>query len=184
MTAMDSTRTARSRSALAMCIASGIAAIATGAAGCGSSPPGRTYYERNIEPILLQKCAGNTSGCHSTNADDPFQFAAGNFDVSSFANVQKRRDVLAPFGAYAYPLLLIKAVPTGALRLYYDTRVAGIDPFRPLEVQHSGGPILDTNSDAYFTLQNWLENGAQENGLKPATPAQVGSGACSHGIPP
>src|SRR5690242_10627408 len=102
------------------------------AAGCGDSPPGRTFYERNIEPILLQKCAGNTSGCHSTNADDPYQFAAGNFDVSTFANVQKRRDVLAPFGAYAYPLLLIKAVPTGALKLFYDTRVAGIDPFRPL----------------------------------------------------
>jgi len=163
------------------------AAVCAGLAvtgGCGDSPPGRTFYERNIEPILLQKCAGNTSGCHSTNADDPFQFAAGNFDVTSFANVQKRRDVLAPFGAYAYPLLLIKAVPTGALRLYYDTRVAGIDPFRPLEVQHSGGPILDTNSDAYFTLQSWLENGAQENGLKPATPPQVGSGACSHSIPP
>jgi Tol biopolymer transport system component len=152
--------------------------------GCGDSPPGRTFYERNIEPILVQKCAGNTSGCHSTNPDDPFQFAAGNFDVTSYANVQKRRDVLAPFGAYAYPLLLIKAVPTGALRLYYDTRVAGIDPFRPLEVQHSGGPILDVNSDAYFTLANWLENGATENGLKPSTPPRVGSGACSHSIPP
>ena len=32
-------------------------------AGCGGdSPPGRTFYERNIEPILIQKCAGNTSG--------------------------------------------------------------------------------------------------------------------------
>lgn len=165
-----------------------LAGLAAAGAGCGESPPGRTFYQRNIEPILLQKCAGNTSGCHSTNADDPYQFAAGNFDVTSFANVQKRRDLLAPFGAYAYPLLLIKAVPTGALQLYYDTRVPGIDPkvspFRPLEVQHSGGPILDVNSDAYFTLQNWLENGATENGLKPSTPPQVGSGSCSHGIPP
>jgi len=157
------------------------------AAGCGDSPPGRTFYQRNIEPILLQKCAGNTSGCHSTNASDPYQFAAGNFDVTSFDNVQKRRDVLSPFGAYAYPLLLIKAVPVGALQLFYDTKVPNIDPkispFRPLEVQHSGGPVLDINSDAYFTLQNWLENGATENGLKPATPAQTGSGSCSHGIP-
>ncbi|TMQ19243.1 MAG: hypothetical protein E6J90_18490 [Deltaproteobacteria bacterium] len=152
------------------------AAIAL-AAGCGDSPPGRTFYQRNIEPILVQKCAGNTSGCHSTNTDDPFQFAAGNLDVTSFANVQKRRDVLAPFGAYAYPLLLIKAVPTGALKLYYD----GV--FRDLEVQHSGGPILDVNSDAFFTLQNWLQNGATENGLKPATPPQTGSGSCSHSIP-
>src|SRR3569623_2073698 len=78
--------------------------------GCSDSPPGRTYYQRNIEPILQQKCAGNTSGCHQANADDPYSFAAGNFDVSSFDNVQKRRDLLAPFGAYTQPLLLIKAV--------------------------------------------------------------------------
>ncbi|HEY0481547.1 MAG TPA: hypothetical protein VGD37_28720 [Kofleriaceae bacterium] len=160
-----------------------IGAIGAGA-GCGDSPPGRTFYERNIEPILLQKCAGNTSGCHSTNADDPYQFAAGNFDVTSFANVQKRRDVLVPFGAYPYPLVLIKAVLPGALKLYYDTKIPGKDPFHPLEVQHSGGPILDVNSDAYFTLQSWLDNGATENGLKPATPPQTGSGSCSHGIPP
>src|SRR6185295_5949093 len=169
------------RSGAALALAGAVAVVA--AAGCGDSPPGRTFYQRNIEPILQQKCAGNTSGCHSTNADDPFRFAAGNFDVTSFENVQKRRDLLSPFGAYAYPLLLIKSVPTGALNLYYDTKVTGIDLFRPLEVQHSGGPILNVNSDAYFTLQNWLENGATENGLKPATPPQTGSVACSHAIP-
>jgi hypothetical protein len=150
----------------------------TAAAGCGDSPPGRTFYERNIEPILTQSCKGNTSGCHATNPDDPFQFAAGNFDVTSFDNVQKRRDVLAPFGAYPYPLLLIKAVPPTSLKLFYDGNLI------PIDVQHSGGAIFDINSDAFFTLQNWLENGATENGLKPATPPQVGSGSCSHGIPP
>ena len=156
--------------------------IAT-AAGCGDSPPGRTFYERNIEPILTQKCAGNTSGCHSTNIDDPFKFAAGNFDVSSFENVQKRRDVLAAFGAYPYPLLLIKAVGPGVLQLYYS----GNDKpgkFLPIDVQHSGGAILSINADAFFTLQNWLENGATENGLPPPTPPQTGSGSCSHGLPP
>src|SRR5215813_3915961 len=113
----------RSRSATAAVAAVAAIVALAAAAGCGDSPPGRTFYQRNIEPILTQKCAGNTSGCHSTNPDDPFQFAAGNFDVTSFANVQKRRDVLAPFGAYAYPLLLIKAVPTGplgAVKLYYN----------------------------------------------------------------
>lgn len=155
-------------------------------AACGDSPPGRTFYQRNIEPILTQKCAGNTSGCHSTNPDDPYKFAAGNFDVSSFENVQKRRDLLAPFGAYPYPLLLIKAVPTGALKIYYpdSPQAAATQGFLPLEVQHSGGPVLDANSDAFFTLQSWLENGATENGLKPPTPPQTGNGACSHAIPP
>jgi len=153
------------------------------AAGCGDSPPGRTFYQRNIEPILTQKCAGNTSGCHSTNPDDPFQFAAGNLDVSSFANIQKRRDVLAAFGAYPYPLLLIKAVGPGALQLYYSGNTQP-GTFLPIDIQHSGGPILNLNSDAFFTLQNWLENGATENGLPPPTPPKVGSGACSHAIPP
>ncbi|HEU4728857.1 MAG TPA: hypothetical protein VFT22_13230 [Kofleriaceae bacterium] len=163
---------ARAASLLAVVVATGV--FASGA--CGDSPPGRTFYQRNIEPILTQKCAGNTSGCHSTNPDDPFQFAAGNFDVTSFENVQKRRDLLAPFGAYPYPLLLIKAVPTGALKVNYRGK------FLDLQVTHSGGPILDVNSDAYFTLQSWLDNGATENGLKPATPPQSGSGSCSHGI--
>src|SRR6476659_8484192 len=77
---------------------------------CGESPPGHTYFERNIQPILTQKCAGNTSGCHSTNADDPYAFAAGNLDVTSFENISKRRDVLTRFGPYQHPLLLIKGV--------------------------------------------------------------------------
>jgi len=147
-------------------------------AACGSSPPGKTFYQREIEPILTQKCAGNTSGCHSTNLDDPFQFAAGNFDVTSFDNVQKRRDVLAPFGAYPYPLLLIKATGPGALQMSYN----GV--FKKIEVQHAGLAILTVNSDAFLTLQNWLQNGATENGLKPPTPAQTGNGTCSTTVPP
>ncbi|HEY1548684.1 MAG TPA: hypothetical protein VGG28_12735, partial [Kofleriaceae bacterium] len=51
--------------------------------GCSdcNAPAGTTYFERNIEPILTQKCVGNTSGCHSPNVGDPFQFAAGNLDL-------------------------------------------------------------------------------------------------------
>ena len=153
-------------------------------AACGDSPAGRTYYERNIEPILLQKCAGNTSGCHSINEGDQYAFAAGNFDVTSFENVQKRRDVLQPFGAYPYALLLIKAVGANQLRMQYGTDAAGVPQFPFLNIQHSGGNILDVGSDAYFTLQNWLENGATENGLKPASPAKEGEGECSTFVPP
>ncbi|HLL21572.1 MAG TPA: hypothetical protein VK427_05545, partial [Kofleriaceae bacterium] len=153
-------------------------------AACGDSPPGRTYYERNIEPILVQKCAGNTSGCHSINEGDPFAFAAGNLDVTSFENVQKRRDVLQPFGAYPYSLLLIKAVGAKQLRMQYGTDANGNPAFPFIDVQHSGGGILDVGSDAYFTLQNWLENGATENGLKPASPSKKGEGECSTTVPP
>ncbi|MEO8551956.1 MAG: hypothetical protein ABI678_18395, partial [Kofleriaceae bacterium] len=166
--------------------------------GCSScdSPAGRTYYERNIEPILLQKCAGNTSGCHSTNADDPYFFAAGNLDVTSYENVQKRRDVLTRFGAYPQPLLLIKAIAPelpdplkpSRLQFQYGTNLVA-DPsgntptFRDVEVLHGGGAIVELNSDAYFTLQTWLENGATENGLKPPSPAQTGNGTCSKAVP-
>jgi len=65
-----------------MVLRRGILAAVVALGACSSAPPGRTYYQRNIEPILLQKCAGNTSGCHAANVDDPYQFAAGNFDVT------------------------------------------------------------------------------------------------------
>lgn len=152
-------------------------AIALVVVACGDSPPGRTYFERNIQPILEQKCAGNTSGCHSTNDGDPFAIAAGNLDVTSFENIQKRRDVLAQHGAYPYPLLLIKAVGPNRLKMPYQGRFLDID------VQHSGGGILDPGSDAYFALQTWLDNGATENGLRPASPPRSGTGDCSTFIP-
>jgi hypothetical protein len=153
--------------------------LALGAAGCSEeAAPGRTYYQRNVEPILLQTCARNVSGCHSTNADDPHAFAAGNFDVTSFENVQKRRDLLEPFGVYPVPLLLVKAVgQTDELEVAYG------DDFVSLEVQHAGAKILEVGSEAYLTLLRWMENGATESGLAPATPAQTGFGDCSRVIP-
>ena len=154
-------------------------------AACGDSPPGKTYFERNIQPILRDSCSKNTSGCHSVNADDPYKFAAGNLDVTSYEAIQKRRDVLAPFGPYPQPLLLIKAVGPKKLKLQYGTLADGTTPrFLSIDVQHSGGGLIDVGSDAYFTLQNWLDNGATENGLKPATPAQIGDGNCSTSVPP
>src|SRR5437870_1586969 len=54
----------------------------------------------------------------------------------------------------------------------------------PLDVLHAGGSILDLSSDAYFTLHTWMENGATENGLKPATPARTGTGECNKAVPP
>ncbi|MEZ4368907.1 MAG: hypothetical protein R2939_21900 [Kofleriaceae bacterium] len=155
----------------------GAGLMASFGGACGDPPPGRTYYERVIEPILVQRCAGNTSGCHATNDDDPYQFAAGNLDVTSFERVQKRRDLLAPFGAYQYPLLLVKAVWQGELPLRYEGES------RELEVLHTGGALLEVNSDAFLTLLTWLDNGATENGLPPPTPAQVGGGPCSTSIP-
>jgi hypothetical protein len=146
---------------------------------CGSDdPPGRTFYEREIEPILIGSCAGNTGGCHKVEDGDEFGFAAGNFDVTSFENVQRRRDLLRPYGAYNTPLLLVKAVGnTGELGITYDGE------FRPLEVNHVGGGIFGVGSDAYLTLLEWTDNGATENGLLPPAQANEGQGDCSTFVP-
>ncbi len=156
----------------------GFALTLTSAVGCGDPPPGRTYYQRNIEPILLQSCTGNTAPCHRVDANDPFGFAAGNFDVTSFENVQKRRDLLTTYGPYQVAPLLIKAVNSGGLSVAYG------DDFIDLEIVHVGGPNLSVQSDAYLTLLSWLEHGATENGLAPPTPPQSGDGACSTALPP
>src|ERR1700733_8373616 len=189
----------------------GLLGVLVSVVGCGSNPPGQTYFARNIQPILQEKCAGSTSGCHAAAATDPYAFAAGNLDVTSFANIQLRRDVLAPFGAYPYPLLLIKAVapstpdPTNPNKLQFQYGVDGtcttdmVTPctmdsqcgagtcgnplFKDIDVLHSGGSIIQVSSDAYFTLQTWIENGATEDGLKPPTPAQTGDGVCSTVVP-
>lgn len=148
------------------------------AAACGGDPPpGRTYFDRTIQPILTQSCAGNTSGCHRTNPDDAYDFAAGNLDVTSFENIQKRRDLLRPFGPYQVPLLLVKSVGAGQLQVAYG------DGFKDLDVLHAGGPIFQVGSDAYLTLLTWMENGATANGLPPPTPPVTGEGACSTAVP-
>src|SRR5690606_11984786 len=96
----------------------------------------------------------------------------------SFANVQKRSDLLRRFGAYEVPLLLAKAVGnSGELGVTYN------EEFHPLEVQHVGGSVLRVGSDAYLTLLEWTNNGATENGLPPITPAEAGQGSCSAAVP-
>jgi hypothetical protein len=53
-----------------------------------------------------------------------------------------------------------------------------------LEIPHAGGANLELGEDAYFTLLEWLNAGATENGVAPSTPADPGSGACSTALPP
>jgi hypothetical protein len=148
-------------------------------AACQGEPPaGTTYYDRIIQPILTQSCSRGTSGCHDADPQDPFSFAAGNLDLTSFENVHKRPDVLRPYGAYPAPLLLLKAVgETDDLRIAYRGQSL------PIRIPHAGGSVFRVSSSAFLTLQTWLENGATIDGQRPVPVPIAGSGACSTAVP-
>jgi hypothetical protein len=152
-------------------------------AACGDPPPSDTYFEHFIQPVLVQNC-NTVSGCHQINMDPTiadFGRAAGNLDVMTYENVTKRRDLLITYGAYKYPGLLIKATaPTNIPTLGDDDLTVEYNGASlPLQVAHSGMGVLDPDSDAFQILFEWMQNGATENGLEPATPPQEGEGPCS-----
>src|SRR5262249_31734003 len=141
-------------------------------------PPGQTYFDRVIEPILLQSCARNTGGCHKLDSTDPFAFAAGNLDVTSFDNIHKRPDVLRVFSAYPVPFLLLKgAGETPDLQISYGGKQY------PSLVAHAGGNILKPGDPSFLTLRTWLERGATMTGVAPDPAPVMGVGPCSQVVP-
>lgn len=147
-----------------------------GATACApAKPEGTRYYERHVQPVFDSFCVGNTSPCH--RVDKETGVALGNLDLSSFDAVQKRRDVLRTYGSYPYPLLLLKAIPESDVFIPYQrTHLKS-------EIVHSGAKPLRTDSDAFFELKRWLDNGATRDGVAPAPQAQAGQGACNRTIP-
>lgn len=160
-------------------VAQGAFLLAALLGGCEEdTPPNGDYYDRVIQPILNANCSFGTSGCHSADPNDPFAFAAGNLDTTSFENVHRRPDLLRTYGAYPVPMFLIKAVgPTDELQIAYR------DEFLPIEIPHAGGGLLSVGSDTFLTLQTWLENGATRDGVAPPPAAVQGEGGCSTGLP-
>ncbi|MEO8212159.1 MAG: hypothetical protein ABI560_03155, partial [Myxococcales bacterium] len=154
-----------------------LAALIWGAVGCAQKKPvEKHYFEQHIQPILTSFCVGNTSPCHSI--DPATGNALGNLDLSSFEAVRKRPDVLRSYGSYPMPLLLLKAVPEASVQFSYQDR------FVQSEIRHAGGKSLSTDSEAFYTLENWLRNGANRDGVAPEPQANRGSGACNTAIPP
>lgn len=141
-----------------------LAAVAAVVVACSEpAPPGTTYFDREIAPILTARCT--TSGGGPCHVDDGSGRAMGNLDLSSYEGVTRRPDVLRRFGSYPMPLLLMKAIaappqPGIALRAGDVTDV-------PLFLRHAGGPVLSDNDASFLTLAMWLENGATRNGLPP-----------------
>ncbi len=82
--------------------------------------------------------------------------------------MQKRRDVLRTYGSYPQPLLLLKALPEESVQIPYG------DKLFPSEIRHAGGKPIAANSDAFFELKRWLDNGANRDGLASAEQARAG----------
>jgi len=155
-------------------LASAAAAVIT---GCDDGPPpAPKYFERTIQPILTQNCVFNQGACHK---DDGNGNALGNLDLSSYAGVQKRKDVLRTFGSYPLPLLLLKASGAEVPPIPYKGRSDGQTQFYKSEISHVGLATLNVTSQAFSELQKCLENGATEDGSLATKPMQKGEGDCN-----
>ena len=133
------------------------------------------FYDQHIQPIFNNFCVNGTSPCH--RIDVATGVALGNLDLTSFESVQKRRDVLRTYGSYPQPLLLLKSLKDGSVQIPYQQRL--LDS----EIRHTGGAIIASNTDAYYELKRWLDNGANRDGLAPASVANTGRGLCNTVVP-
>jgi hypothetical protein len=154
-----------------------VAAFAVAVTGCGDeAPAGPQYYERVIQPILTANCVRVQGGCH---IDDGNGNALGNLDLTSYASVTKRRDVLRTFGSFPLPLLLLKASGGDVPPIPYQGHGDGTSVFFNSEIQHVGNATIDVRSTAFYELSKWMDNGAAEDGSIVARPQQMGTGACN-----
>jgi hypothetical protein len=152
-------------------------ALALASAGCLKKQGAEQhFYDNHIQPIFNSFCVRNTSPCHSV---DPMTgVALGNLDLSSFASVQKRRDALRVYGSYTQPLLLLKPLPESEVQFPF------LGKTYTSEIKHAGGKPLEANSDAFFELKRWLDNGANLDGILPVGQPSTGIGGCNSAIPP
>jgi hypothetical protein len=135
-----------------------VAAVAADACTV-KEPQASTYFDVTIEPILQGSCVhSNTgAGCHVADAKGN---AFGNLDLSGFAGIDHRRDLLLDYGPYQNPSLLVKNVAPYQLSLQtWD----GTKVVVTTDIKHTGGPILDPTASGFVTLKRWIENGATVN---------------------
>src|SRR5260370_34930365 len=133
-----------------------LAAIFACAAGACTTkqPQPSTFFERAIAPTLQTSCVRTNTGagCHVADAKGN---AFGNLDLTSYAGVDARRDLLLDYGPYLQPSMLVKNVApyqlTGALWDGTRVNITTADA-------HTGGPLLGTTDSAYQTLKRWIEN--------------------------
>jgi hypothetical protein len=150
------------------------ALAAVSCSGCiVKKPVEQHYYDEHIQPIFNSFCINNTSPCH--RVDPATGVALGNLDLTSFDNVQKRRDVLRIYGSYPTALLLLKALPDPEVTIRFQGKAY------QSEILHSGGKPISASSDAAQELTNWLTNGANRDGILPVGGPAQGVGGCASG---
>jgi len=141
-------------------------------------PQTTTYFEETIAPILTTSCVRTNTGagCHVADAKGN---AFGNLDLSSYAGVSARQDLLVDYGPYGQPALLVKNVQPFQVTVqsYTGTKVTVTT-----DIKHSGGQILDPTASAYQVLRRWIENGASADNAGPP-PASTLRLPCSANVP-
>jgi hypothetical protein len=162
---------------------SALAALATAAVLASGActvkePQPTTYFDIAIAPVLQTSCVRTNTGvaCHVSDAKGN---AFGNLDLSTFAGVDKRRDLLLDYGPYQQPSLLVKNVTPYQLgiQLWDGTKVTVTT-----DIKHTGGSVLDPTASGYLTLRRWIENGATEDNSG-VPPLNLRVTPCSHVIP-
>jgi WD40 repeat protein len=154
-----------------------LALLALGAACSQQQPdPGSSYYQRKIEPILRSGCVNSPSGSACHLLQDQQGNALGNLSFESYDALSKRRDLLVPYGPYATPELLLKALPPFQLAL---TNWDSEEPvYITTDIAHAGGRLLDVTSVSVTELERWIGRGATENNSL-ARPAELVLSPCS-----
>lgn len=135
-------------------------ALGLAPAACSTPEPRRsTYFERTIAPVLDTSCARTNTGAGCHVADGRGN-ALGNLDVTSFENVDRRRDLLADYGPYGQPAFLAKVVEPFQVEVQtWDGRRVTVRT----DIRHAGGSVLDPAASGYQTVRRWIQNGASEN---------------------
>jgi hypothetical protein len=157
-----------------------LAVIGAGASGACTTkePQTTTYFDQTIDPILQGSCVRTNTGAGCHVADSAGN-AFGNLDLTGYAGVNHRRDLLLDYGPYLQPSMLVKNVPpyTLQVQLWDGTQV----PITT-DIKHVGGPILDPTASGYATLRKWIENGAAEDNTG-NPPVNIAKQACTDVIP-
>jgi hypothetical protein len=120
-----------------------------------------TFYERKIDPIVRGGCATSPSGSACHLLQDQRGNAFGNLSFENYDALAKRKDLLLPYGPYAMPGLLLKALPSFQLGVtdWNDDEPSYITT----DIAHAGGELFDVTSVSFSELSRWISRGATAN---------------------